>query len=205
MRRWTPKEDALLVELYPDRTIPLRILADRFGRSDKSIQARAKRLKLKLAIPGSRYKLTEDELICLHCGVPLTEENWSKAQRKKRYRICTQCNRDKTRKWCHEHPERVRDYRIKHREKRIHRDRQTRLSSGTKRWNNLNKRPYPEDNKCELCEKVRTRLMYHHWDDEKPSLGLWLSIRCHNFAEVLEAGFVGRYETLRLQAERYPR
>ncbi len=200
--RWTPEEDALLVELYPDRTIPMKVLVSRFGRSDKGIQARAKRLKLKGPGCGSRYKLTEDELICLHCEVPLTEENWSIAQRRKRYRICTPCNREKARKWYEEHPERKIAYRLKHREKRLFRDRQTRLSSGTKFWNNLNKRLYPEDNKCELCGKVRKRLGYHHWDDERPSLGLWLGIRCHNFAEILDKGMLPLYKLLRIKAEK---
>lgn len=47
------------------------------------------------------------------------------------------------------------------------------------------KRTRPEV--CELCGRVR-KLLYHHWDDENYSRGLWLCLRCHNVAEAADVG-----------------
>lgn len=50
------------------------------------------------------------------------------------------------------------------------------------KWRGLHKRPYTGH--CELCgETIDSRLHYHHWDDEEPSLGLWLCAQCHRYAE----------------------
>ena len=50
-----------------------------------------------------------------------------------------------------------------------------------------NKRPYPLDERCELCRRKKnlrrkglTRLAYHHWDDSDLSKGIWLCGKCHN-------------------------
>ncbi len=48
---------------------------------------------------------------------------------------------------------------------------------------NLTKRPRPD--KCEMCED-RPAKAYHHWNDEDPSIGLWLCFRCHMAAEVMD-------------------
>ena len=49
------------------------------------------------------------------------------------------------------------------------------------KWKGLHKRPYT--NACELCGSELTRLGYHHWDDNEPSLGIWLCAGCHKYAE----------------------
>ncbi len=47
----------------------------------------------------------------------------------------------------------------------------------------LDKRPRPE--LCELCSRKPTKA-YHHWDDDDPSIGLWLCYRCHITVEVMD-------------------
>ena len=53
----------------------------------------------------------------------------------------------------------------------------------------LNKRPYPEDNRCELCDKPFKKVVYHHWIKENPNIGIWICFGCHNFAERADEGF----------------
>ena len=64
----------------------------------------------------------------------------------------------------------------------LQRTRHTLLGSGGRYWHGLNKRPYPNGT-CELCGNTVERMHYHHWDDEHPSLGLWLCGLCHRWAE----------------------
>lgn len=40
--------------------------------------------------------------------------------------------------------------------------------------------------RCEICNRNAKQLDYHHWDDSKPSKGLWLCRRCHTAVEALE-------------------
>ncbi len=47
----------------------------------------------------------------------------------------------------------------------------------------LKKRPRPD--LCEVCED-RPAKAYHHWNNEDPSIGLWLCFRCHMAAEVMD-------------------
>lgn len=41
---------------------------------------------------------------------------------------------------------------------------------------NVNKPPKPTI--CSLCKRT-SHLAYHHWEDEKPEIGLWVCNRCH--------------------------
>lgn len=50
------------------------------------------------------------------------------------------------------------------------------------------KRPRPEDEACELCSRIPSRLHYHHWDDEDYSKGMWLCVVCHMFGEGIDKG-----------------
>ncbi len=58
------------------------------------------------------------------------------------------------------------------------------------------KRLYPEDGCCEICRKQR-QLVYHHWDDEKPELGMWICRGCHFKAEDIERGWFILYLALK--------
>ena len=53
-------------------------------------------------------------------------------------------------------------------------------------WHRVKKRPLPEN--CELCDKPGDKLMWHHWDPEKPELGIWVHPSCHYFVEAIEKG-----------------
>lgn len=63
----------------------------------------------------------------------------------------------------------------------------------------LNKRARPD--KCELCHKARKLLFYHHWDDSNYSMGIWLCVNCHFFAERVESGQVEQYQGLKERIE----
>lgn len=68
--------------------------------------------------------------------------------------------------------------------------RRTVLVTGTTKENSvvltgLNKRPYP--GVCEMCGFPKEKgLHYHHWDEDNPSIGLWLCPRCHRLVEILD-------------------
>lgn len=57
------------------------------------------------------------------------------------------------------------------------------------------KRPYSAI--CEICGRQwidnTKRFDYHHWDNELPSMGLYLCARCHAFAEGVDSGLVDLY------------
>lgn len=69
--------------------------------------------------------------------------------------------------------------------------RRTILVTGTTKGNtivltHLNKRPYP--GACEVCGLPKEKgLHYHHWDEDNPSIGLWLCFRCHRLTEILDS------------------
>jgi ribosomal protein L37AE/L43A len=53
-------------------------------------------------------------------------------------------------------------------------------------YHGLNKRPYPYH--CELCNKpMLRRLGYHHWNDKRPQVGMWLCQRCYGLAEAIDS------------------
>ena len=60
-----------------------------------------------------------------------------------------------------------------------------------------NKRLRPADERCELCGNKPKRLHYHHWDDEKPSLGVWVCFGCHMAVEKFEHDIINRYIDLK--------
>ncbi len=83
-------------------------------------------------------------------------------------------------KWHAEHPDYNTSYHRAYARKNkltLHRDGKRVVVQVRKRWR-------PEW--CELCKEWSNRLDYHHWDDENPSLGLWLCTRCHRFAEAMD-------------------
>jgi|SRR3972149_2460894 len=49
----------------------------------------------------------------------------------------------------------------------------------------INKRPHTDI--CELCnKKIDKRMQWHHWDDDKLEMGMWICTSCHSFAEKIE-------------------
>ena len=68
------------------------------------------------------------------------------------------------------------------------------------RWvGNLEKRARPPH--CELCGLAKKHLDYHHWDNNRLSMGLWLCNQCHMFAEVTDRGLHGAYLHLKARIE----
>lgn len=86
------------------------------------------------------------------------------------------------------------EYRGKHREKvrtytRNYR-RRTRIGQGGIKpsFSRVqNKRPYPQDECCELCRRHRPmKLVYHHWNDQNFALGIWICRPCHSGVHFVE-------------------
>jgi hypothetical protein len=100
------------------------------------------------------------------------------------YRNHLEENRRKRREYWKKDPERW------HQEKLV-----TVINGKRVTFYHLHKRPRPAV--CELCEKVRKRLYYHHWDDEDVNKGLWLCGQCHRFVTRIERGDVPRYLMLK--------
>ena len=68
--------------------------------------------------------------------------------------------------------------------------------NGKKVLVHVKKRQWPGH--CELCEREDRKLFYHHWDDSNMSLGLWLCLRCHMFAENADIeGITQKYSELK--------
>ena len=60
------------------------------------------------------------------------------------------------------------------------------VQNGKKVWIPIPyRRSKPE--KCEVCSKVTRRLLYHHWNNNDLSKGLWVCDQCHRIAEGVEA------------------
>lgn len=61
------------------------------------------------------------------------------------------------------------------------------------------KRDYPEGRLCEICKEDRGFLLYHHWDDDVPHLGIWTCHRCHFLEEAIDKGLGDTYLKLKEQ------
>jgi hypothetical protein len=72
--RWRASEDAQLTRLYA-RQLPLRVIAERLGRSEEAISARRKLLGISLRRAPVSWTEREDRLIILasRAGAPATD------------------------------------------------------------------------------------------------------------------------------------
>jgi len=59
-------------------------------------------------------------------------------------------------------------------------------TGGGKHYYGLHKRPFVIDGKCEVCNKKLIKYCYHHWDDSKPNLGVWVCVSCDSLVEGLD-------------------
>ncbi len=114
---------------------------------------------------------------CYKCGEELTEKEKQIGKKQGTY-LCRKCDNHLARDW----------YR-----KFIVYGKGDKVLKG-------NKRPYPTDDKCELCKR-KVFLVYHHWDDKDVSKGMWICHpKCHMFVEVLDTFgriFVEKYAEIR--------
>lgn len=80
--------------------------------------------------------------------------------------------------------------------------RRVRLLTGSDAiFRRLSKRPWPKDGACEMCGNTKWRISYHHWDDSRPSVGLWLCRHCHDIAEAVEKKLEIKYLELKKEVE----
>lgn len=100
------------------------------------------------------------------------------------------------RRWKSEHPQALKAQKLRYGQRHkkelaeSHREyhRNHRISTyidiphhgATKIYPAPNKRPYPIDNLCELCDTEKPLfLKYHHWDDADFGKGIWVCQACH--------------------------
>ena len=71
--------------------------------------------------------------------------------------------------------------------------------SGKTRVKILRRPPKPEI--CPLCENSdHTVLYWHHWNDSKPEVGMWLCPHCNAMVELDDRELVDKYRELQLDA-----
>ena len=127
------------------------------------------------------------EATCNKCDVVLTEANWYKsAFRIGDYRcnICMSAyNRGYRKLW--RNTEGGRRYFAAHRRFQQQNYIGRRAADGGREVVRIaGKRPRPDH--CEMCDATPKRLVYHHWNDDDYSLGLWVCQGCHNVAHTWE-------------------
>ena len=118
---------------------------------------------------------------CLQCDVELTNENWEKCYRKKGWYICDDCRLERGDKW-----------REEHRLSYLHT-----TSMGTIYVDKTEPK-----GQCELCGKLTTKLVWHHWDDSNSSLGFWACHRCNIRVELYDQHLIDRYLSLKEQVRK---
>lgn len=126
--------------------------------------------------------------------IPQQEQTYYQKHRKRlliKVREYRKNNLEKTKKSQHEYYlknrgkilKSVKQYRLNNLSKR----RITQLTCKGKYIGKLHKRPYT--GYCEICGKIQDkRLVYHHWNDEILSMGIWVCNPCHWFIEGIERG-----------------
>ena len=73
------------------------------------------------------------------------------------------------------------------------------LRTHGKTFYGIAKRPYTGI--CELCRRVGRTLGYHHWDDSRLAIGLWLCRPCHTTGHWLDSNSPESYFSLKAHAE----
>lgn len=133
------------------------------------------------------------EPYCGKRGVRLElDKNWKAGKwfHTKRSYICDKCWKKRYTAYYVENREKIgkysRQWNLENHDKILTRNRQTLLRSSNGKRVRINKRQHPEV--CEICGKKpkSAALAYHHWDDNKPQLGIWICTGCHTWAEAIE-------------------
>jgi len=120
---------------------------------------------------------------CSKCKVKLDNKNWSKFYRRIKQYKCRKCDNKHIHEWDRKHI-------------------LTTFINGKETILKGNKRPYPKDQKCEICKEVRKFLIYHHWDDKDISKGVWCCpFECHGLAETLDKNILLGNKYLKLKGK----
>jgi len=122
---------------------------------------------------------------CEKCKIELSETNWYKTHQRAGIYICKSC-------WNQRKGQSIRD-NTKYREYWRNWQRRHKLTTSKGVVYGLNKRDYPEESRCEICNENKVRLLYHHWDDDNLNKGIYLCIRCHYVAEAVDKGIHIKY------------
>jgi len=126
---------------------------------------------------------------CRFCNVELNKENWYDYNKEKKDYICKQCSK-------REYYEKRRDY-IKDW------NRHNRLCTninGKIKIVRVKKRRF--NGFCELCKKEISHPNWHHWNNNKLELGMWLCAHCHTCVEYYESKRLEEYLKLKDRIER---
>lgn len=133
-------------------------------------------------------------VICRVCNNELGDENWYPSLRCRNVRLCIECAKRKSavrdKRFYIKHKVKIiqqkKEYQQRNRENILAYNRLHYLGTDGRFFSGLNKRTYPDNHQCELCDKPVNRLGYHHWDDGNMSVGIWLCSQCHVLAELTE-------------------
>lgn len=139
--------------------------------------------------------------ICKNCGILLTEVNWKLWVRDRCDNRCYPCVRK------YENAKKREFYRTDKGKEQYKRKRKWFIENylgvrinDKNTYIRVKKRPYPGH--CELCDKVNIKIMYHHWNKDRPDIGMWICQNCHNKAEAIEnKEFEDRYINLKRKIE----
>ena len=108
--------------------------------------------------------------------------------------------------WVEEHSRKAIKYYYEHREECLARHKaymRRRITESKKDGKRVyilaDKRPYPPDMTCEVCEGFPKTLVYHHWQPPIGGklVGMWLCQTCHKMAHGAENGHVNKYKNLK--------
>jgi len=127
--------------------------------------------------------------ICIICNTSFIPNSGGQKACFKKCQV--KLSRIKFREWRKENPERIKRsfqkwYDKKGKKYAREYCRKHKMTIKGKQFYNINKRPYPPESRCELCNKEKKKFDYHHWNDTHPEKGLWLCFRCHGLAETLD-------------------
>ncbi len=123
---------------------------------------------------------------CRVCNIELDDKNWAPPRKERREYICKKC---------------ITNY-----------NRHTRIDTCDKNGKRITyvckKRKF--NNVCEMCGKsIQNNPHYHHWDDTKPELGIWVCASCHikcgvvedNTFDIFKNNYVKCKEEINISAE----
>jgi len=127
---------------------------------------------------------------CRYCKRTLTKYNWYLGDKRIDYRRCKKCAKSMQKKRYRKKRKEILKKAEEYRKKRLDYSRNNILTFKGKKVK-VRKRKYT--GYCEMCNIRGRKLAYHHWDDSRLELGIWVCLRCHTFVELVDKGFHEKY------------